>query len=255
MKCGADDFASCVAATEGAGFKSISVWPFHTDAIGMDRAEALLTDAGIKVRAVEAATSWGDAPPAAIRDEAAPLLAFAGRFGADILVAVKLDLGLESIRRAAEGFSTLCGLAADQGIGVCLEFLPWTGIPDISTAWQIVEQSGAPNGGILLDTWHWTRQPGGPNPDVLRQVPGERIHYVQVSDTSPAADSELIVETMTDRRLPGTGATDIPAVFATLNDIGARPFVAAEVFSSSLAATGPWEMAKAVRAACDATLG
>jgi sugar phosphate isomerase/epimerase len=256
MQCDAAAFASCIEATADAGFEFVSLWPFHTAAIGLEAAAELLHSAGVSVRSVEAATKWSGADTDAIRDEALPLLDFARRFGADSLAACRMEEDPASLAQATEGFSTLCGMAEAEGVRVCLEFLPWTGIPDLRTAWQIVHDAGAANGGLLVDTWHWTRQPGGPDFDLLRQIPGDRIHFVQLSDTAPAtAQAGLFAETMTDRRLPGTGTTDLRALFAALKEIDAHPMLAAEVFSSSLSATGPRAMATAVRAACDGVVG
>ena len=58
-------------------------------------------------------------------------------------------------------------------------------MPDLATAWRVVEESGAANGGILIDMMHWHQQDGGPNFGLLEQIPGEHIHYVQVCDTVP----------------------------------------------------------------------
>ena len=70
------------------------------------------------------------------------------------------------------------------------EFLPWTGIPDLATAWRIVESAARENAGILLDTWHWQRQPGGPAVDVLRGIPGDRIPVLQVCDCRPEPEGD-----------------------------------------------------------------
>ena len=45
---------------------------------------------------------------------------------------------------------------------IAIEFLPWSAILDLATAWQLVQESGAANGGIVIDMLHRQRQPGGP---------------------------------------------------------------------------------------------
>ena len=145
---------------------------------------------------------------------------------------------------AVEGFRTLCEVAGDRGLQVSLEFVPGTGVPDLATAWRVVDDAGAANGGLLLDMMHWHRQPGGPDFDLLEQIPGERIPYVQLCDTvtRAVADDAYMAEALTDRRLPGDGDVDIARLLATLERIGADPWFAFEVFNQELAADGPEAM-------------
>src|SRR5207344_774561 len=135
------------------------------------------------VRAVEAATRWAEGPEAAVAD-ADEQLDVASAFGADLLLACTLDPTMDATR-ATEGFAALCERAAEHDVRAAIEFLPWSAVPDLATTWQLVQESGATNGGIVIDMLHWQRQPGGPNLELLRQIPGDRIHYVQVCDAAP----------------------------------------------------------------------
>ncbi|HSS10389.1 MAG TPA: sugar phosphate isomerase/epimerase, partial [Acidimicrobiales bacterium] len=164
------------------------------------------------------------------------------------------DPQIDSIDSAIQGFAELCDLAASHEQQVCLEFLPWSAVPDLRTAWQIVEAAERSNGGLVLDTWHWQRQPGGPDLELLSRIPGERIQHVQLCDASAEPLGHSMAEAISARLLPGAGVVDIRSVVATLVDIGADPFVGAEVFNSELAARGPAAMARAVREACSAVL-
>jgi sugar phosphate isomerase/epimerase len=151
--------------------------------------------------------------------------------------------------RASEGFATLCGLAAERDLRVCIEFFRSAAIANLATAWRIVSEAGAPNGGILVDMMHWQRQPGGPDLALLERLPGERIHVVQVCDTTaePIAGGDYMTEALSARVLPGEGVVDARALFDVLSKIGADPFFAFEVFSADLAAAGPEAMARTVR--------
>ena len=91
--------------------------------------------------------------------------------GATRLLAVCMEPALDDLDRAREGLAVLVDHVSAAGAQTCVEFLPWTGIPDLATAWSIVEPSGS-GAGIVLDTWHWQRQPGGPNLALLAQHPG-----------------------------------------------------------------------------------
>ena len=252
MTCDEPAFAAITQAAADAGYTTVSLFPFHATAIGMARTEALLADAGLRVRAVEGSTQWVDGATAALREEVDGLLEAADRFGAEVVGACTLDPGLASEARAIEGFAALSEQVGAHGMRVALEFLPWTGIPDLAAAWRIVEAAGHRAGGILLDTWHWQRQPGGPAPTLLATIPGDRITYVQVSDTAPDPVTDLWTETMSDRRLPGDGTVDYAEVFGILGDIGVQAFTATEIFNAGLVAEGPTKAARRMR---DAFLG
>ena len=96
----------------------------------------------------------------------------------------------------------MCDCAADIGVLVHLEFIPMTAIPDVATAWRIVRDAGRPNGGILFDTWHFSR--GSADFDDLQTVPAERILAVQVDDAATEVSGSLWDDTQR-RLLPDDG--------------------------------------------------
>jgi sugar phosphate isomerase/epimerase len=244
MAAGPDDVRAAVEAAVEAGCPDLSVWAFQLAAMGD------LAAAGARVAVLEAAMAWPSADP---RAEAEQLAGLAASTGAGLLAAVCMDTELPDLDRARDNLAVVVEVAEGAGARVCVEFLPWSGIPDLATAWRLVEPLG-PRAGILLDTWHWQRQPGGPAVDVLRSIPGERILYVQVCDAAAApAGDDVMGEAMTNRLLPGEGAVDFAGLFDVLRDIGASPFVATEIFNPALVAEqGPvgaaMAMADAARA-------
>lgn len=211
-------------AAVAAGFTEASVWLQHLDA---------LDDVGLRVAVVEAAVGWANGDRAAAEAEAGRLVAAAERVGAPTIMAVCLEPRLADADGARGNLGVLVALAADVHARVCVEFLPWTGIPDLATAWDLVEPLG-PGCGIVLDTWHWVRQPGGPAPDVLARIPGERIGYLQVCDAAADPGPDPFTEAMTGRLLPGDGVVDFAELATHLAAIGATPFVAAEVLNPTL---------------------
>jgi sugar phosphate isomerase/epimerase len=242
-------FERVVRAAAASGFTSFSLWTFWATAYGTERARALLDSAGIRVPAVEAVMQWAHGPSTALDAEMAATAATATGLGAELVVACTLD-AVASVADASAGFRAACDHAAAHDLRVCIEFFPWSGMPDLTTAWRVVEESGAPNGGILIDMMHWHHQDGGPDYALLEQIPGDRIHYVQVCDTVPprAPAGDYMTEALGNRRLPGEGAVDIPRLLATLDAIGAEPWFAFEVFNRELAARGPEAMARTLRA-------
>ena len=46
------------------------------------------------------------------------------------------------------------GRAASHGLLVAFEFLPWTAVPDVETAIELVRLADCPNAGLLVDAAH-----------------------------------------------------------------------------------------------------
>jgi sugar phosphate isomerase/epimerase len=228
-----DDVRRTLDASQQAGAAGVSVWTPHFDLLGgVEPAAKWLSNAGLSVTAVEAAIAWGSGEPKAVRREAELIAAAAAAVGATRVVAVTMDPALEDFPKAQANLAVLVEQVSAAGAQVCVEFLPWSGIPSLAAAWELVEPLGIA-AGLLLDTWHWQRQPGGPDPALLAKIPGDRIGYLQVCDAAPGDGCEM-VEAMSARLLPGDGVVDFSAVWRLLDSIGARPFVATEIFNPAL---------------------
>jgi sugar phosphate isomerase/epimerase len=245
----ADIYAAGEAAL-GAGFGQASVWAHHVPALaGLD----------LHIDVVEAAMEWAAGTPAEAAAEADRFAELAQAVGASKIAAVTMDPTLPDLAHARENLMLVVAAATSVGAQVCVEFLPWSGIPDLATAWELVEPLG-PRAGILLDTWHWVRQPGGPNPELLARIPGDRIGYVQLCDAAPTAEDDLMTEAMGHRLLPGSGVVDFKGLLSQLEAIGARPFFATEIFNPGFVrergtAAAAREMAAAARRLLDLTTG
>ena len=130
-------------------------------------------------------------------------------------------------------FGRLCDRAAGFGARVHLEFIPFTIVRTLRTAWDLVRAAGRRNGGLVFDTWHFFR--GEPQFDVLETIPGDRIFCVQLDD-APAVPRGSLREETSHRLLPGDGALDLTAAVRALHRIGALRWVGPEVISPDLAA-------------------
>jgi sugar phosphate isomerase/epimerase len=254
MSCDVAGLREIARASAGAGFPTLSLWSFYATGNGVDTTRKVFDDAGITVRAVEAATSWTEGPEPAVAD-ADQQLDVAAAFGADVLLACTLAPTMDAVR-ATEGFAALCERASAHGVRVAVEFLPWSAVPDLATTWRLLQESGATNGGIVIDMMHWQRQPGGPNLELLREIPGERVHYVQVCDAAPEpSGTDYMTEALTARAVPGEGCVDIETLLGTLAAIDAHPYFALEVFNAELAARGASAMAAELRRAARTVFG
>ena len=253
-----DHLETSLVATADAGYTGISVWPFI---LGMADVDACwladrLEELQLTHPVAEAAFGWLNSDRDAAAAEVASLSEYATAVGSREVVAVTMESTLPPMDEVAACFKTLCQTAGDAGLQVSMEFLPWTGIADLATAWEILQRADCDNSGIMVDTWHWFRQPGGPNPDLLRQIPAEKLRVVQLCDAAAEVpdDGDIATETMTSRLLPGEGAVDFAEVLGIISDVGATPIWFPEVFSTSLATAGPQTMAPQVLAASRSVL-
>jgi sugar phosphate isomerase/epimerase len=243
-----EKFQLVVDASVKTGIRSWSPWSFWFSAIGVGEARRMVTDAGIEVPVLEALSQWSGGPSEQQQQELDQLLELADTFGASMLMACVLEPAAD-LSAAADGLALACDAAAAQGLRVCLEFLPWTAVPTLQTGWELIQRSGASNSGLILDAWHWHRQPGGRDVDLLRSIPGERIHYVQLCDAGPTPGPDPMAECMSSRLPTGEGVVDFAEFLDAIDATGATPLVTTEVFNTALAARGPQAHAEAVRAA------
>jgi sugar phosphate isomerase/epimerase len=240
-------------ASAKTGISSWSPWSFWLTGVGVNEARQMIAGAGIEVPVLEALSQWSGGPGEQQRQELDQLLELADTFGASMLMACVLEQTAD-LSAAADGLALACEAAAAQGLRVCLEFLPWTAVPNLRTGWDLIQRSGASNGGLILDAWHWHRQPGGRDVELLRSIPGERIHYVQLSDAGPNPGPDPMAECMSARLPTGEGVVNFGEFLDAIDATGAAPIVMTEVFNTALAARGPQAHAEAVRSALGAIL-
>ena len=152
----------------------------------------------------------------------------------------------------AERFAAVCDRAADHDLLVGLEFLPWSGIPDAATAWEVVRRAGRPNGGINLDAWHHFR--GGADLAALTRVPPERYVAVALNDADARVEGSLVEDTTRRRRLPGEGTFDLVGFLRTLDAHGVGAPLVVEILSDEQNARPVDEAAQVALAATRALL-
>lgn len=183
-------------------------------------------------------TPWNASPMTAVScDEALRMCESLPAFVMTAIGQPGCDLPLGAV---AEEFGRLCDRAADIGVQVQLEFMPMLPIGDLASAWSIVEASARPNGGLLVDTWHFFRS--GPDFSTLEKIPGDRIFGVQISD-AVAEPSGPVAEETFYRLLPGDGELDLDRVVAELDRCGGLRWAGPEVISPVTAAMDPSEAA------------
>ena len=245
----AKDLPPVFAAVAAAGTTSASIHSFLGMLYGPDAVAGMLADAGLRAGALEAALAWSKGPGADNRAEAEGIVAMAEATGARKLLTVVLEPTMDE-GAAIEGLAELCAAVASAGVQVCLEWLPWTAMATIADAHRLCVGADEANCGITFDTWHWVRQPGGPDLDTLAKFTGDQIGYLQLCDAAATAGPDVMTEAMTARLLPGDGIVDFAGVLATLDAMGADPYIASEIFNAEILAGGVPEAARTYHDAC-----
>lgn len=245
---GTATFAERVRAARENGFAGISMWMSHYDearAEGLSHAEmgAILDGAGVTLAMLEYITAWAKGPAErdAIVEETARICGIAEELGSDTVLAVTMAPAADPVEATA-GLAIACDVAARHGQRLGVEFLPWTGIPNLAAAWPLVRDADRPNAGLVLDSWHWFRS--GPDPDLLRSIPGEKVIHLQISDAPAEPEPDVVAETIGKRLLPGEGAIDLPGLLRILDETGRQGPTAVEVFSDWLRSHPPVEGAR-----------
>lgn len=246
-----------IEAAVAGGFKYLSLFP--TDYLqarerGLSDTDilALHEQAGVRLITLDPFTRWLPRwePPSGVP---ADRLEWIG-FDEDAFFAVVDALQLETITvneafgtryeidELIEAFAAVCDRAAGSGVRVHLEFTPFSGIPDLSTAWEVVRTAGRPNGGLVFDTWHYFR--GTRDDALLEEIPGERIFALQISDALAEPQGSLLSDTLRHRRLPGDGTFDLAGVLPIVARKQAPAPWGVEVLSEELWRLSPEEIGR-----------
>ena len=266
-------FRERVSAALAGGFSGLSLWARDFRSAlegGLSKPDIrrMLEDNGLEVAEIDLAWSWLPGAdrimvPTELDEhelfcfEEADLFAVAEAVGARSLNAVDVFGGNWGLAAAADSFGALCQRAARHGLLVHIEFLPWSKIPDLQTAWDIVREAGEPNGGVAIDSWHFFHQANGDrsNLDVLLDVPGDKVLSLQLSDAPAGVEGDPSVASLHSRLLPGDGTLDLPKLLACARRVRASAPVGIEVFSDELHEMDPVEAGRRAGEAAHRLLG
>jgi 4-hydroxyphenylpyruvate dioxygenase len=140
------------------------------------------------------------------------------------------DLTAEQLHRVGD-------VAADHGVTVAFEALAWgRHINRVGQAWEAVTAADHPAVTLAVDTFHMLAR--GDDGTVLRDVPGDRIGFLQVAD-APVLDMNTLDWSRHFRCFPGQGALDVTGVVAAALEAGYQGPLSLEVFSDVVREADP----------------
>ncbi len=247
-----------VEAAVAGGYRGITVWPQDIDraearGLPLADARAFIEDHGLVVTEIDPLLAWSEQAlpaPGEAMIELAPVDRFfeigeaLGATGINVAQGFGQSLDYDT---AAADLAVVCRRAAEHGLDVCFEFLPWTGVPDVTHGLDLVTRTGCDNARIMFDSWHFYR--GARDFEALRAIPGARIGATQWSDAPAQPGKILPVEAMTARRLPGEGDAPLVELVRALDAIGSTAPIGVEVIASEHDDMPPAEVGRRTAAA------
>ncbi len=230
------DFVRAAARAEFAavGLRLLRVtedslgWPLMDDPRGLRQTLAALAETGLAVSDIEFVRLTPETEITALE----PVLDCGAALGAGQVIAAPYDPDPARLR---DRLAALTAAARARGLGVVLEFFPWTVVPDLATARPLAEAAGC---GVLVDALHFDRS--GSTLADLAAMPPAMLPFAHLCDATvapPYTTEALLHAARAERLPPGEGQIDL---FAFLRALPPGLPLALEVPMTALArAAGP----------------
>jgi sugar phosphate isomerase/epimerase len=229
-------FRDRVEAAARAGYRGIGL--HHADTmhtagkIGLPEMRRILDGNGIKYVELEFLLNWFEEGERRQESDKMrrEIFSVAAQLG---LRSIKVGPGFHEpeadIPKMRDAFAQLCREAAEYGTGLMLEIMPWSNVRTVETALGIVQGAEQPNGGILVDIWHFAR--GGIDYNDVSKIPVQYIRGVELDDADQQVAGSLWEDTIHHRRLCGEGDLDPPAFIKAVQAAGYRGYYGVEILS------------------------
>lgn len=237
-----------IRSTSSAGFRRIGLWlddieDTRSCGTPLDTISDWIQAASLKVEELCFIGGWQeadeDAFPSVIQG-AHHICKVSRLLHCDIVVAVPAG-NSGSPAGAPVRFRRICQVAAEHGVRIALEF-PGTsaGIKDLARAWKLVSEAGCENGGLVLDSFHFSL--GGSRLEDLDAATVAKIYLVHLSDAMPVTSEKL--RTHHDfRTFPGDGTLKFEPLLERLQTLGYDGAFSLEIWNQRLMADDPMKVA------------
>ncbi|MET0765840.1 MAG: sugar phosphate isomerase/epimerase [Blastococcus sp.] len=212
----------CEAAA-AAGFHGIGLHAddlARTAAAGLDVAgmRAVLAGTGLCLVEIEFLGGWAlDVDETAVEATTAGIEAVADALGGRHVSAGEFRPGWLDLDAAAARLAGLAERLAGRGLRVALEAFPWSALPDVDTAVELLRRAGSAHAGLMVDVWHFFN--GGGELDAFERLPGAGVVAVQLNDGS-RVHADFLKHARAARRLPGFGELDVVGLVEAVRAAG-----------------------------------
>lgn len=225
-----------LAAAAAAGFDAVEL--FEPDLIASPhappelrrRAEAL----GLEIALYQPLRDFEAMPPERFEANlarAAAKFAVMEQLGADLVLVCSnvSEHAIDDDALAAAQLRELAERAATRGLRIAYEALAWgRHVRDYDHAWRLVEAGDHPSLGTCLDSFHILSR--GADPAGIRDIPGEKIFFLQVAD-APHLVMDVLQWSRHYRCFPGQGGFDLAGFLGHVLAAGYEGPLSLEVFN------------------------
>jgi len=223
--------AQNIADIAAMGYDGVELAIRDPKLVDVDALEALTREHGLRVPAIGTGQAWGEEklsftdPDLSVRRAAVERIKshipLAARFNAVIIIGLVRGIIKPGITHE-QGMAWVCEAlqecsAAAKPFGVRLALEPinryeTTLVNSVAQGMALIDQVGADNFGLLLDTFHMNIE----EPDILQSISacGDRIFHFHVADSN--------------RWYPGAGHLDFAGILSRLQSTGYDGFVSGE---------------------------
>jgi sugar phosphate isomerase/epimerase len=256
------DFETQLSDAARAGFKTVglrmnTLQDYLAAGNTLDQAKQLIIKYGLDPLEMNFFSMWIYANQVKQPEVFAEFREFASvahQIGSQILVCTPgyLDEATKDMGSAVENYQELCKIAAEYNLIVGLEFVPWCPVGNVKKAWDIIERANQPNGGLVLDCFHYFE--GDSSLADLEKVPIEKVIMFHIMDVERVANESPLKLCHNYRLLPGEGEYNYDGLLKYLTDRNYQGYYNLEIMYSKYQTMDGLELAKRAKKAVDALL-
>jgi sugar phosphate isomerase/epimerase len=213
-----------IAAASAAGIAGIGLYVgdwerLVAEGMTLDDLQDLLEKYGVVLAEVEAIQIWETDGAAGERTQRWLDLAWqlADHLGSRYMQVV--GPYSQPLDAAIERFGEVCDRAADFGMKVGIEFLPFTNVRTATDAMELVSGADRRNGGVCVDIWHHRR--GANDSSLIEAMPADKVMAIQINDgpMTPGLP-DYKEDCLLNRVAPGDGEMQVAEFVAMLLRMG-----------------------------------
>lgn len=185
-------------------------YPIMDDAVVMRETKAALADTGLRLSDIEFIKITPEINVAALES----FIAAGASLGARHVITAPYD---HDHARLSDNLAAIASLSGRYGLSALLEFFPWTTVPDLETAANVVGATSCPNVGILIDTLHFDRS--NSSLSQIDSIPPHWLPMIHLCDApagKPTTTEGLLHAARAERLPPGEGAIDIAPILRAM---------------------------------------